>query len=381
MNILYFIRFGGIICAVELTSEDRIRLESLLRREGYDGSVSARAQIVLWRAEGYSVPEIARMTGTTKPTVYKWIARYERHGIDGLSDRASTGRPPEISGEARGRILALTRCSPPEKTGLSHWSSREMARYLKREEGICVSHNYVAALWREYDLQPHRLGTYKLSSDPAFEEKVIEVVGLYLDPPMDAVVLSIDEKTQIQALDRTQPLLPATFAKIEKRTHDYLRHGTTNLFAALNTATGQVTGRCFTRRRTKEFLTFMDQVVTAYDGREIHVVLDNLSTHSGPDVETWLAKHPNATFHFTPKGSSWLNQVETWFGIITRQAIRRGTFKSVRQLINTINTYIINWNQYSQPFTWTATANEIITKVRLVHQDFKKLLDNNDNTK
>jgi transposase len=254
-----------------------------------------------------------------------------------------------------------------------------MARYLKREEGISVSHSFVATLWREHDLQPHRQGTFKLSPDPAFEEKVIDVVGLYLDPPLDAVVLSIDEKTQVQALDRTQPLLPMTFAKTEKRTHDYVRHGTTNLFAALNTATGEVAGGCFARRRTKEFLKFMDQVVPAHGGREVHVVLDNLSTHSGSDVDAWLTKHPNVTFHFTPTGSSWLNQVETWFGIITRQAIRRGTFGSVRQLINAINAYIANWNQDSKPFTWTATANEIIAKVRLVHQDFNKLLDNNGN--
>jgi transposase len=366
-----------MMSVMKLTDEDRVGLESLLRREGYDGSVSARAQIVLWRAEGYSAPEIARMAGTTKPTVYKWIARYEQDGIDGLSDRLSTGRPPEISNEVRARILALSRQSPPERTGFSHWSSREMARYLEREEGICVSHNFVAALWREHDLQPHRQGTFKLSTDPGFEEKVIDVVGLYLDPPMDAVVLSLDEKTQVQALDRTQPLLPMTFSKTEKRTHDYTRHGTTNLFAALNTATGEVMGRCFARRRTKEFLKFMDQVVASYDGREIHVVLDNLSTHSGSDVDKWLTKHPNVTFHFTPTGSSWLNQVEIWFGIITKQAIRRGTFRSVRQLINTINTYITNWNQDSKPFTWTATADAVIAKVRMLHQDFKKLLANN----
>ncbi|MGH3854131.1 MAG: IS630 family transposase, partial [Pseudonocardiaceae bacterium] len=263
-------------------------LSHCCRREGYDGSVSARAQIVLWRAEGHPAPEIARMAGTTKPTVYKWIARYERHGVEGLSDRVSTGRPPEVSAEVRARILALTRQSPPEKTGLSHWSSREMARYLKQEMGVSVSHNFVSTLWREHDLQPHRQGTFTLSTDPRCEEKVVDVVGLYLDPPMDAVVLSIDEKTQIQALDRTQQLLPMTFAKTEKRTVDYVRHGTTNLFAALNTATGEVLGRCFQRRRTKEFLKFMDQVVTTYDGREIHVVLDNLSTHSGTDVDKWL---------------------------------------------------------------------------------------------
>jgi len=218
-----------MMSCMDLTNEDRASLESLLHRKDYDRSVSARAQIVLWRAEGYSAPEIARMASTTKPTVYKWIARYEEYGVDGLSDWVSTGRPPEVSAEVRGRILALSRCSPPETTGLSHWSSREMARYLKGEEGISVSHSFVATLWREHDLQPHRQGTFKLSPDPAFEEKVIDVVGLYLDPPMDAVVLSIDEKTQVQALDRTQPLLPMTFSKTEKRTHDYVRHGTTNV--------------------------------------------------------------------------------------------------------------------------------------------------------
>lgn len=374
------IRLSGMMSRVNLTNEDRAGLESLLRSEGYDGSVSARAQIVLWRAEGYSAPEIAQMAGTTKPTVYKWIARYEEYGVDGLSDWVSTGRPREISAEVRGRILALSRQSPPEETGFSHWSSREMARYLKREEGISVSHSFVTSLWREHDLQPHRQGTFKLSTDPAFEEKVIDVIGLYLDPPMDAVVLSIDEKTQVQALDRTQPLLPMTFSKSEKRTHDYVRHGTTNLFAAFNTATGEVVGCCFARRRTTEFLKFMDQVVAAHGGREIHVVLDNLSTHSGSDVDVWATRHPKVTFHFTPTGSSWLNQVETWFGIITKQAIRRGTFGSVRQLIKTINAYIVNWNQDAKPFTWTVTANEIIAKVRLVHQDFNKLLDNNRNS-
>jgi hypothetical protein len=175
--------------------------------------------------------------------------------------------------------------------------------------------------------------------------------------------------------------LPMTFSKTEQRTADYIRHGTTNLFAALNTTTGEVLGRCFQRRRTKEFLKFMDQVATTYEGRKVHVVLDNLSTHSGADVDKWLTKHSNVTFHFTPTGSSWLNQVEIWFGIITKQAISRGTFRSVRQLINTINTYITQWNHDSKPFTWTATANDIIAKVRLIHQDFKNLLDNNDNSK
>ncbi|MGH3938168.1 MAG: IS630 family transposase, partial [Pseudonocardiaceae bacterium] len=282
-----------------LTDKDRIGLESLLREDGYDGSVSARAQIVLWRADGYSAQVIAEMAGTTKPTVYKWVTRYEELGLDGPVDRKSTGRPREVSGRVRARILALTRRSPPGRTGLSHWSSRATVRYLKREEKIVVSHNFVADLWREHGLQPHRQGTFKLSTDSHFEEKVIDVVGLSLDPPADAVVLSIDEKPQVQALDRTQPPRPTDGDRTAKRTHDYVRNGTTTLFAALNTATGEVLGHCFDQHRTKEFLAFMDQVAARHHDREIHVVTDNLSTPSVPDVDAWLAEHPKITFHVT----------------------------------------------------------------------------------
>jgi transposase len=364
---------------IELTNDGRIGLEALLSPSGYDRSVSARAQMVLWRADGYSVSEIARMASTTSRTVYTWLARYQLHGVDGLINRVPTGRPPSVPVEVRSKILALSQQTPPDETGLSHWSSREMARYLKRKFGVSVSHNFVASLWREHNLQPHRQGTFKLSTDPQFEEKVVDVVGLYLDPPEGAVVLSIDEKTQVQALDRTQPTLPMTFSKTEKRTHDYIRNGTTNLFAALNTHTGEVIGDCYPKRRTEEFLKFMDQVVAAYKDQELHVVLDNLSTHKGDTVNEWLTKHPKVAFHFTPTGSSWLNQVEIWFGIITKQSIRRGTFKSVQLLIDTINDYITHWNQNAKPFTWTATSDEIITKVRVMHQQFKKLLDSNDN--
>jgi transposase len=361
----------------ELADDEVVALRELLRPDGYDGTVAARAEIVLLRSEGHSVASVAEMTGTTRPTVYKWVDRYEREGVDGLVDRKRPGRQPWITEKVRSRIVALTRQSPPPVSGLSHWSSREMAKYLSREEAIRVSHHFVAELWREHDLKPHQSGTFKLSNDPNFAVKVMDVVGLYLDPPADAVVLSLDEKTQVQALDRTQPVLPMDFGKTEKRTHDYIRHGTTNLFAALNTATGGVIGRCFDRRRTAEFLRFMDQVVAAYPEPELHVVLDNLSTHTGEDVDGWLAKHPHVTFHFTPTGSSWLNQVEIWFGIITRQAIRRGTFKSLRSLIATINDYIAKWNEDSEPFVWTATADEIIAKVAILDRDFKKLVANN----
>jgi transposase len=343
--------------------------------------VAWRSQIVLWDDEGYSPAEIAQMAKTTKPTVYKWIKRYAEWGIAGLESRTSTGRPRSVSGEVRSRILALSRESPPASTGLTHWSSGEMAKYLKQHEGISVSHNFVSVLWREHGLQPHRQGTFKLSNDPDFAVKVADIVGLYLDPPDGAVVLSMDEKTQVQALDRTQPLLPMDFGKTEKRTHDYVRHGTTNLFAALNTATGEVIGRCFQRRRTVEFVKFLDDVVARYPDREIHVIMDNLSTHAGNEIDKWLKRHPRITFYYTPKGSSWMNQVETWFGIITRQAIRRGSFGSVRQLIRHIQNYITHWNEDAAPFTWTATAKEIIGKVQILERDFRKMLDNNRNLK
>ena len=252
-----------------------------------------------------------------------------------------------------------------------------MAAYLKRTEGVSVSWHYVAKLWRDNQLKPHQQGTFKLSRDPRFAEKVADVVGLYLDPPGGAVVLSFDEKTQIQALDRTQPLLPVDFGLTEKRTHDYRRHGTTNLFAALNIATGEVTADCYPRRTGAEFLTFIRRAVKPHAGKQIHVVLDNLSTHDTPEVRGWLARNPNITFHFTPVGSSWVNQIETWFGVITKQAIRRGTFTSVNALINRIRDYIEHWNTDAKPFVWTATADEILAKVRWVQTSIKQLVDNN----
>jgi len=253
-----------------------------------------------------------------------------------------------------------------------------MAKYLKRHEGISVSHNYISELWLEKDLKPHRQGTFKVSRDPDFAAKVIDIVGLYLDPPAGAVVLSVDEKSQVQALARTQPLLPLDFGKTAKRTHDYERLGITNIFAALNILTGSVRGGCFDRRRTVEFLKFMTAVVKEYPrSQEIHVILDNLSTHDGADVDEWLKKHPNVTFHFTPKGASWINQIETFFGIITRQAIRRGDFRSVAHLVRRIGEYIEHWNEDAKPFEWKATASEILGKVALLDRDYKKLVANN----
>lgn len=280
-------------------------------------------------AEGRRRKDVGELAGVSLPTVDRWVRRYETHGLVGLQEQQRGGPREQVPARVRAAILALTRSTPPAQTGLSHWSSRQMARYVSRTEGVSVSWHYVAKLWRDNDLRPHQQGTFKLSRDPRFADKVFDVVGLYLDPPAGAVVLSVDEKTQIQALDRTQPLLPIDFGLTEKRTHDYRRHGTTNLFAALDTGTGEVVADCYPRRAGADFLTFIRKAVKPHAGKDIHVVLDNLSTHDTPAVKAWLARNPNVTFHFTPVGSSWINQIETWFGIITKQAIRRGTFTSV----------------------------------------------------
>jgi transposase len=362
---------------MDLKADERGALRALMNDRDTPAPVATRARIVLWRAEGRRKKEIAALAGVSRPTVDLWLIRYETDGIAGLLDRPRGAGRKQVPATIRARILAATRTSPPAETGLSHWSSREMAAFITRTEGVYVSHHYVAKLWRETGLKPHRQGTFKASKDPAFAEKVADIVGLYLDPPAGAIVLSLDEKTQIQALDRTQPLLPIAVDATEKRTHDYVRHGTTNLFAALNVGTGEVFGECRPSRDGDTFLTFLKKAVKPHAGKEIHVVLDNLSTHTTPEVKAWLEKNPNVQFHFTPVGSSWINQIETWFGIITRQAIRRGTFSSVKVLIKRIHDYIAHWNSDAEPFVWTATADEILAKVRLVQSNIKKLLDNN----
>jgi transposase len=362
---------------VELTEEQAAELRAVATSRDVSGAVATRARIVLWTAEGRMRKDVGALAGVSLPTVDRWLARYEQFGLAGLEENKRGAGREQIPARIPARILALTRTTPPAQTGLSHWSSREMAAYVTRTEGIPVSWHYVAKLWRDNKLQPHRQGTFKLSRDPRFADKVFDVVGLYLHPPAGAVVLSVDEKTQVQALDRTQPLLPVDFGVTEKRTHDYKRHGTTNLFAALNVTTGTVVADCYPQRTGAEFLAFLRKAIRPHRGKEIHVVLDNLSTHDTPEVQAWLAAHPNVTFHFTPVGSSWMNQIEIWFGIITRQAIRRGTFASVAALIARIRTYVQHWNSAAEPFVWTATADEILAKVRLVQTNVRKLVQNN----
>ena len=362
---------------VELTRSQEADLRALTNSRYVPARIATRARIVLWRSEGRQKQEVAALAGVSRPTVDLWLSRYARDGIAGLDGRSHAAPREQVPASIRSRILALTRTSPPKETGLSQWSSREMAVFIARTEGVSVSHYYVAKLWRDNGLRPGRQGTFKVSKDPEFAGKVVDIVGLYLDPPGGAVVLSVDEKTQIQALNRTQPVLPIAFDASEKRTHDYVRHGTTNLFAALNVATGEVYGECKPTRNGADFLAFLKQAVKPHQGKEVHVVLDNLSTHTTPEVEAWLAENPQVKFHFTPVGSSWINQIENWFSIITRQAIRRGTFSSVKVLIGQIRDYIQHWNSNPTPLAWTATADEILAKVRLVQTNIKKLVDNN----
>ena len=295
------------------------------------------------------------------PTVPGWRGRYERSGILGLDDAERSGRPRHIDHR---EIVATTLQPPPKKLGVTHWSSRLLAAQLG------LGNATVARAWRDYGVQPWRAETFKFSTDPELIAKVTDVVGLYLAPPENAIVLSIDEKSQIQALDRTQKMLPMQPGFPERRTHDYVRHGTSTLFAALEVATGKVTAACKPRHRHQEFLTFLKQVARAYPadvdehGRpiELHLIMDNYATHKRVEVRDWLAANPRIHVHFTPTSGSWLNLVEVWFGIIDRQDIRRGVFGSVKDLNAKIRAFIDGWNDRAHPFVWTKTADEILKK-------------------
>lgn len=362
------------MCSIKLSEQDRAELLAVLKSEGYDGSVSSRAQIVLWYGEGRRKSEIAAVLKTTRPTVDKWIDRYEKYGIEGLVNRTSPGGPRQIPDRIRSRVLALTRKTPPSALGISHWSSSEMSKYIKKTEGVYVSTSWVCQLWRENGLKPWRQGTFKISRDPDFEDKVRDVVGLYLNPPEGEVVVSVDAKTGIQALDRTQPLLPVAFGKTEKRTHDYVRAGTIDMYAAIDIRTGKAFASLSPTHATPDFLRLMKKVVTAYPGKKIHVVLDNASVHTSEDTEKWLARqNGNVVFHFTPTGASWMNIIEIWNGIITRKVIRRGTHNSVKVLIKDIESFVTNWNNDCIPIKWTATAEEIIDKVRSITSHVERL--------
>jgi len=337
---------------------DRAELRTLATNRNTPRKLVWRAEIVLATADGHGTFEIMRRAKTSKPTVWRWQARYLEEGVAGLKrDKTRPSRVPPLPMETRLKVIAKTvQETPPNAT---HWSRALMA------EAMNISPSSVGRIWAEAGLKPHITKGFKVSNDPMFEEKVTEIVGLYLDPPDRAVVLCVDEKSQIQALDRTQPGLPLKKGRAATMTHDYKRHGTTTLFAALDVKSGQVIGDCMPRHRAKEFLKFLrniDKTVPA--GRDVHLVLDNYATHKTAEVQAWLDKHPRFRLHFTPTSASWLNLVERFFAEITSRRIRRGSYSSVDDLEASIYDYLAQHNEKPKPFKWTKTAEDILTRER-----------------
>lgn len=354
----------------ELKLPDREALEALLRSPKTTQSLAKRARIILLTAAGHPAAEVAVAVGTTARAVYRWRKRFKDHGLSGLNDRPRPGQPKKLSEKVVKEVLRLSvGCIPKEAT---HWSVRLMAK------AAGVTTWQVRQIWEAADLKPHRLKSFKISRDPRFAEKVIDVVGLYMNPPDNAMVLSVDEKTQIQALDRTQPMLPLKPGQIERRTHDYKRHGTASLYAAFDVLTGKVLGRVTKRHRAKEFLDFLRQIDrTTPRELDLHVILDNSSTHQTPQIKKWLAEHPRFILHFTPTSASWLNAVESWFSQLERRAIHRGVFTSVKSLREEIKRFIrVHNEQCAKPFRWTKTASVILEAV----QNQNKLTDTNNQT-
>jgi len=353
---------------IQLRDGDRSELERLIRTRTTEQRVVERARIVLCSADGLKNAEICETVGVSHPTVTRWLDRYEELGVAGLlEDLPRSGRPKTITREKEAEVIRLTQQAPPAGEG-THWSTRLLSPVTG------VSHSSVARIWKAHGLQPHRTRTFKLSKDPQFVEKLHDVVGLYLSPPERAVVFSVDAKTQIQALDRTQPGLPLKKGRAGTMTHDYKRHGTTTLFAALDVATGEIVAECTPRQTQQEFLRFAKKVIRGVDqDLEVHFILDNSSVHKAPAVKQWLAKNPRVHFHFTPTSSSWLNLIERFFGELTQRQIRRLAVTSVDQLIAAIDAYIENRNRKPKPFVWTASVKQILEKVARAKQTFATL--------
>ena len=329
-------------------------LRALVRARTTEQRLVQRARIVLHAAQGTPNRTIAAAVGVAPMTVLLWRTKYARDGLAGLADEPRPGRPPTYSREDRDRVIAMT--LEPPSDGTTHWSAHRLGKRLG------MSETTVWRIWQSVGLKPHRTETFKFSTDPELEAKIRDVVGLYLAPPERAIVLSVDEKTQIQALDRTAPMLPLRPGQVERHTHDYKRNGTTSLFAAIDVATGHVTNATRERHTAVDFLAFLRRIARTYPDQELHVILDNVSTHKTPAVRAWLERQPRITFHFTPTSASWMNQIETWFGILTRQAIRRASFENVRVLTAAIERFTREWNAGAGPFRWVKTADEILAK-------------------
>src|SRR5215471_3104074 len=349
-------RTGRPVAKIELSAEVAGILEGYTQRRKTAQALALRARIVLGCAAGLSNKAVAAHERVTPQTVGKWRRRFVEHDLDGLLDEPRPGVPRKIDDCKVESVIVQTLESRPP--GATHWSTRSMAR----RSGISTSS--VGRIWRAFGLQPHRLETFKLSTDPLFVTKVRDIVGLYLNPPDHALVLCVDEKSQIQALDRTRPILPLRPGVPARQSHDYIRNGTTSLFAALDVATGKVIGSLHHRQRHQEFLRFLEKVDAAIpETLEIHLVMDNYGTHKMPKVKRWFARRPRYHLHFTPTSASWLNQVERFFGLLTERHIRRGTFGSVRELEAAIRDYLANHNEKPTPFKWTADADSILKKI------------------
>jgi transposase len=342
--------------AVILDAKEQVELESMVRKRSLDQSRARRVKIVLLCAQGLPDLRVAEQVGVTHATVGKWRKRFIEYGIDGLFDAPRPGAPRTISDEEVGRVVKLTLESAPKDA--TQWSTRSMAA----RSGM--SQTAITRIWRAFGLKPHKVDTFKISTDPFFIEKIKDVVGLYMSPPENAVVCCVDEKSQIQALDRTQPLLPLRPGQAERRTHDYKRHGTTTLFAALNAKTGKLLGKCYQRHRSTEFKKFLVEIdKNIPKHHDVHLILDNYGTHKTKLIHEWLLKHTRFHLHFTPTSASWLNLVERWFAELTNKKIRRGCHRSVRELESAITRYISHTNENPKPFVWVKSAEQIIESV------------------
>jgi len=342
--------------SLDLTAQERTELESIVASRSLPHGLVRRARMILLTEDGVSVRETARRVKVTAPAVSNWRKRFREQRLAGLHDALKSGRPRTHDEERIAQLLNTALARRPKAA--THWSVRTLAEHTG------ISKSTVQRYLSLFGVQPHRARSFKLSNDPFFIEKVREVVGLYLNPPDKALVLCVDEKSQVQALQRTQPVLPLGLGYVEGITHDYVRHGTTTLFAALDIANGQVFTQCKPRHRHQEFLSFLRHIdANVPKDLAVHLIVDNYGTHKHARVRAWLARRPRFQLHYTPTYSSWLNQVERWFGLITQRAIRRGSFRSVTDLRRQIERFVADWNQHPKPFVWTATAESILAKL------------------
>lgn len=341
---------------ISLTKTEKKELKRIINKRTSPQGLVKRARIVLLADQKKSTQEIMESLSVSKMTVVKWRRKFIEKRLDGLQDAPRSGRKPLYDQEVVTKVISKTLEYPENMT---HWSIREMAKVFG------MGHMTVHRIWKKNNLKPHLTKTFKYSNDKLLEEKVVDIVGLYLNPPENALVLSVDEKSQIQALDRTQPMLPLKPHHIERRTHDYKRHGTTTLFAALDTATGSVMGKCYKKHRHQEFINFLNLINRNIPkSKDVHIITDNYSTHKHENVKNWFSRHKRFHIHFTPTSASWMNQVETWFGILQAKRIKRGVFISIKDLVEKIEDFIEHYNKNSKPFKWVKTAQEIMAKTK-----------------